>query len=160
MGENPVLPCCCLALGEGETVRPSDEGCDVPDQWLCISKVREPIGTRRSSWFDDPTRIAKFTHTPERIRMRNPPCDINRAVSDKAVGPQPLELRGWVRIGPDRSPDVILKPVHGQECLLQSQVILQPSRINTSPQVLNVTTHPGVGGNELCDDRVSCLVGG
>jgi len=65
MSENPVLLFRCLALGDSEAVRPSDEGCDVPDQWPCISEVREPIGTRRSTWFDDPTRIEKFTQILE-----------------------------------------------------------------------------------------------
>jgi len=45
-------------------------------------------------------------------------------MSGKAVGPQPLKLRGRVRIGSNRSPDVVLKPVNSQERLLKSQVIL------------------------------------
>lgn len=67
--------------------------------------------------------------------MNNSPRDVNGAVSGKAVGSQPLEPRGWVRIGPNRSPDVVLEPVHGQESLLQPQVILQSARISTNPRV-------------------------
>lgn len=69
------------------------------------------------------------------MRMNNSPRDVNGAVSGEAVGSQPLEPRGWVRIGPNRSPDIALKPVHGQERLFQPQVILRPARISTNPRV-------------------------
>ena len=67
--------------------------------------------------------------------MDSLPCDVNSAVSGKAAGSQPLGLGGWVRIGPDRSPGVVLESVHGQERLFKPQVILQPARISTNPRV-------------------------
>jgi len=69
--------------------------------------------------------------------MGGSPCDVNGAVSGKAVGSQPLELRGWMRIRPDRTPDVVLEPIHVQERLFQPQVILQPARISTNSQSTN-----------------------
>ena len=68
----------------------------------------------------------------ERTWTNYSPCNVNGAVSGKAIGSQPLKLRGRVRIGPDRCPDVVLEPVHGQERLLQPQIVLQPVRISAN----------------------------
>ena len=53
------------------------------------------------------------------ISMGDPPCDVHNTIPGETVGSQPLELGGWVRIGPHRGPDIVLEPVHGQESLLQ-----------------------------------------
>ena len=148
-----------LGLGDGETGRPSDEGFDASDQWFRISKVREPVSPSRSSLFDSPTRVPEVTQTPGRVRVDNSPCGVDGAVSGNTVGSQPVELCGWVRIGPDSSPDVVLEHVNGHERLLQPQVILRPERLSTSSQALKATTHPGVGSNELRESGVPDLVG-
>jgi len=83
----------------------------------------------------------------------NSPGSVNGAVSGRAVGPQPFERRGWVRIGADSGPLVVLEHVHGHERLLQPQVVLRQGHLSETSQILKQTTHPGVGGNELrgCD---------
>jgi len=93
-----------------------------------------------------------------RIRMNNSPRDVNGAVSGKAVGSQPLEPRGWVRIGPNRSPDVALEPVHGQERLLQPQVILQPTCISTNAPVKIQCEYSPLGWQQRTEQRRSLLL--
>lgn len=59
--ENLVLPFRCLKLGNNEVARPSDKGFDISNQRLRVSKVREPIGSRRSSRFNGPRRVPELT---------------------------------------------------------------------------------------------------
>lgn len=92
--------------------------------------------------------------------MNSLPGDVDGAVPGEVVGSQPPKLRGWVRIGSDGSPGVVLEQVHGEERVLQPQVVLRPAPLNTSPlSAEKVPTHPGVGSNELCDGGVPGLVG-
>jgi len=146
-------------LRDSEAGRPSDEGFDASDQWFRISKVREPVSARRSSWFDSPTGVPKVTQTPERVGIDNSPSSVNGTGSGRTVGPRPFERRGWVRIGPNSSPGVVLEDVHGHERLLQPQVILCPGPLSTNSRMVEGVTHSRVGTDELRDGGVPSLVG-